>query len=132
MAAAGAYPQGLPAALLFAIISAGPTLTSPTRDAPPMSDDTAVPLTALERLKQREAKLKEQIKAEQAKVAKKEAALHQRKCQAVGAAVLACADEDPEFARTLQALLDRYVTDKPSRKLLGLAGLQEPTGQERR
>lgn len=94
-----------------------------------MPNDTAAPLSALERLKQREAKLKEQIKAEQAKAAKKEAALHKRKCQAIGAAVLACAEDDQEFARTLQALLDRYVKDKPSRKLLALSGLQEPTGQ---
>ena len=90
-----------------------------------MPDDNAPRLSALEKLKAREATLKAQIKAEKARAARSEASLHKRKCQTVGMAVLAYAEDHAEFASTLQGILSAYVKDKAPRKLPGLPPLSE-------
>jgi len=79
----------------------------------------------LKRLREREAKLKAQIKAEQRKEARKVKALQTRRCQITGFAVLEAIKTDDDLAQRLTAVFDQQTKSNSDRKLLGLAPLKK-------
>lgn len=81
----------------------------------------------LEKLLEREAELKQQIKDAKKAQAKKEAAAFAQKCRIIGAAVLAEMDINEAFKNTIQPIIDRQTKDKKHRQILGLQSLQDNT-----
>ena len=75
----------------------------------------------IQKLEERQEKLRKQIKDAKAKAARKAAALYERKCRIVGAALLAEMDNNPALAEQLRPLIDARTTKPSERKMMGLS-----------
>ncbi len=91
-----------------------------------MIDNTTQPDNpTLKKLREREAKLKEQIRQAQKNEASKMKQIHGRKCQLVGAAILEEIKTNAELAGQVNTILGMHTKDNGSRKLLGLPPLKK-------
>ncbi len=74
----------------------------------------------LAKLEARQDKLRAEIKAAKKAEQKRLDAAHAEKCRALGAAVLAESETDPELIETLRPILNKHTKTKKARLLLGL------------
>jgi len=76
--------------------------------------------TKLEKLEKQQASIKEQIKEARQAETKREAALYAKRCEIVGAAVLAELNENKELATTLNPIINARTKSPKARRILGL------------
>ena len=79
----------------------------------------------VDRLKQRQAEIKEKIRKAQKQEARKNAAIEAKKAKIYGAAFMAAIKDNPDLSEKLHPIIDRYTTNNNERKLLGLAPLEK-------
>ena len=79
------------------------------------------PSTLLERLQERETKLKAEIKNARKAEQKQNAANNAEVDRAYGAAIRAELKSNPEFSNTLRPIIDKHTKTTKARKLLGLS-----------
>lgn len=76
--------------------------------------------TALEKLLEQESKLQTAIRAAKRKAAAAAAEVEGERCRIIGAAVVAEMKAAPDFARTLEGVIERHTTNPKDRAALGL------------
>jgi L-amino acid N-acyltransferase YncA len=81
--------------------------------------------TALEKLLEQESKLQTAIRAAKRKAAAAAAEVEGERCRIIGAAVVAEMKAAPDFARTLETVIDRHTKAPKDRAALGLKGAEE-------
>lgn len=79
----------------------------------------------LQKLREKEAKLKAEIKEAEKAEAKRQAEIYARRCEIVGAAVLAESEKNATLAGQLQSVIDKHTTKTRERKFLGLPPLKK-------
>ncbi len=84
----------------------------------------------LQKLQDRETKLKVKIKEAKAAAAKEAAALDAERHRIIGAAVLAEMEDNPDFKALVQPVIDTRTTSPRARKLLGLDATKAPEGAD--
>jgi hypothetical protein len=83
------------------------------------------PQSLLQKLEQRQEKLRAQIRKAKADAAKKAATLHNERCRLIGDAVITEMEHDPEFMKRIMTLISHHTTNPKERKLLGLSSLPQ-------
>ncbi len=77
--------------------------------------------TKLQKLEKQQASIKDQIKKARQEEAKREATLYAKRCEIVGAAVLAELNDNHTLGSTLNPIIDTRTKSPKDRKTLGLS-----------
>lgn len=90
------------------------------------------PSTKLEALQRKQDELTKQIAAAKKAERARQAELHKRRCEVVGAAVLKALEvaDDRSLEETLAPLFDRHTTKARDRKMLGLPPLPKKSEKD--
>lgn len=86
--------------------------------------------TNLQKLLEKQAKLKEQIKLEQKKADEKAKEAHIKKSILVGSTILNIIDANGEFSEQLKTILASNIKSESDRKLLGLESPSKTGGSD--
>ena len=74
----------------------------------------------LEKLKEQKASINKQIKEAEKSKAKREADLYAKRCEIVGAAVLAELNDNQELGQTINPIINARTKSPKARRILGL------------
>jgi len=81
--------------------------------------------TLVEKLEAKQKKLKGEIAAAKRKEAAKAAGLHKKRCEIIGAAVVAELGDNEALRLQLEPVIDKRTTSAQHRKMLGLEAIKK-------
>ena len=84
----------------------------------------------VDRLKQKQAEIKEKIRKAQKQEAQKNAAIEAKKAKIYGTAFMSAIKDNPNLSEKLHPIIDRYTVNNNERKLLGLPPLEKAPTEE--